>query len=190
MTLTMADMASSAREDEQVASKRGPRAGQPKRRTFTAAYKIKILERYDELEDPRERGALLRREGLYHSHIEYWRAARDKGALTALSEKSAGRPSRSQAEVENERLRKENEKLARELARTKAALEVVGKAHAPLEMLSESADSRIQVRGRATDQPGGGGAGAFAAGKGRLRAGRNQSRPLLICGVSVLASPL
>jgi transposase len=43
--------------------------------------------------------------------------------------------------VENERLRKENEKLARELARTKASLEVVGKAHALLEMLSESADS-------------------------------------------------
>jgi hypothetical protein len=93
----MADMASSTREDGQVASKRGPRAGQPKRRTFTAACKLKILERYEQLEDPRERGALLRREGLYHSHIEYWRAARDKGALTALSEKPAGRPSRSQA---------------------------------------------------------------------------------------------
>ena len=141
MTLTMADMASSTREDEQVASRRGSRAGQPKRRTFTAAYKLKILERYDELEDARERGALLRREGLYHSHIEYWRTARDKGALKALSEKPAGRPSRSAAEVENERLRKENEKLARELARTKAALEVVGKAHALLELLSESADS-------------------------------------------------
>ena len=137
----MADMASSAREDGQVASARGPRAGQPKRRTFTAAYKIRILELYDQLEDPRERGALLRREGLYHSHIEYWRQARDKGALTALSEKPAGRPSRSAAEVDNERLRKENEKLATELARTKAALEVVGKAHALLELLSESADS-------------------------------------------------
>jgi hypothetical protein len=137
----MADVTSSAREDGQVASRRGPRAGQPKRRTFTAAYKIKILERYDQLEVPAERGALLRREGLYHSHIEYWRAARDKGALTALSEKPAGRPSRSAAEVENERLRKENEKLATELARTRAALEVVGKAHALLEMLSESADS-------------------------------------------------
>jgi transposase-like protein len=136
----MADMASSAREDGQVASRRGPRAGQPKRRTFTAAYKLKILERYEQLEYPAERGALLRREGLYHSHIEYWRAARDKGALKALAEKPAGRPPRSPAEVENERLRKENEKLAAELARTKAALEVVGKAHALLELLSESAD--------------------------------------------------
>ena len=134
-------MASATREDEQVASGRGPRAGQPKRRTFTAAFKLKILERYDELEDPAERGALLRREGLYHSHIEYWRAARDKGALKALPEKPAGRPSRSAAGVENERLRKENEKLARELARAKAALEVAGKAHALLELLSESADS-------------------------------------------------
>lgn len=137
----MADMALAARQDEQVASGRGPRAGQPKRRTFTAAYKLKVLERYEQLEDPAERGALLRREGLYHSHIEYWRAARDKGALKALSVKAAGRPSRSPAEVENERLRKENEKLATELARTRAALEVVGKAHALLEMLSESADS-------------------------------------------------
>jgi transposase len=135
-------MASSAREDGQVTSRRGgPRAGQPKRRTFTAAYKRMILERYDQLEGPRERGALLRGEGLYHSHIEYWRAARDKGALTALSDKPAGRPARSRAEVENERLQKENERLTVELARTKAALEVVGKAHALLELLSESADS-------------------------------------------------
>lgn len=47
-----------------------PRAGEPKRRTFTAAYKVKMLERYDQLEDPRERGVLLRREWLYRSHIE------------------------------------------------------------------------------------------------------------------------
>ena len=71
---------------------------------------------------------LLRREWLYRSHIEYWRAARGWGALAALSDKPAGRrPSRSQAEVDSERLRKENEKLALGLARTKAALEVVGK---------------------------------------------------------------
>ena len=57
---------------------------------------------------------------------------RDKGAAGGLAEKPAGRPGRSAADAENERLRRENEKLAAELARTKAALEVVGKAHALL----------------------------------------------------------
>lgn len=139
MTLTVADMAASARQDGQVASKPSPRAGQPKRRTFTADYKLAILQQYEQLEDPRERGALLRREGLYHSHIEYWREARDKGALRALSDKPARQPAR-EAKTENEKLRKENERLTAELARTKAALEVVGKAHALLELLSESAE--------------------------------------------------
>jgi transposase-like protein len=99
--------------------------------------KLAIVEEYDQLADGRDRGALLRREGLYHSHIQQWREARDKG----LSGKPAGRPARSQAEVDNQRLRKENEKLAAELARTKAAIEVMGKAHALLELLSGSADS-------------------------------------------------
>ena len=53
-----------------------------------------------------------------------------------------GRPARDAAETENERLRREERRVSRvELARTKAALEVVGKAHALLELLSESADS-------------------------------------------------
>ena len=115
-----------------MASARGPRADRPKRRTFTPAYKLAIVEQYDQLAGARERGALLRREGLYHSHIQQWREAIEKGTLPALSSRPAGRPARSAAEVDNERLRKENEKLARELARTRAALEVVGKAHALL----------------------------------------------------------
>jgi transposase len=140
--MTMTDMASAAAgHDGAVASGEGPRAGQPKRRTFTAAYKARILREYDELESGRERGALLRREGLYSSHIDGWRKSRDAGAATGLAEKPAGRPGRSSEAVEIERLRKENEKLTAELTRTKAALEVVGKAHALLELLSESADS-------------------------------------------------
>src|SRR5271154_1844156 len=140
--MTMTDMASAAAgQDDVVASGKGPRAGQPKRRTFTAAYKTRILQEYDQLQTGRERGALLRREGLYSSHIDGWGKTREAGAVNGLADKPAGRPGRSTEAVENERLRKENEKLTAELTRTKAALEVVGKAHALLELLSESADS-------------------------------------------------
>jgi len=140
--MTLADMASAVPgHDGAVASGKGPRAGQPKRRSFTAAYKARIVQEFDRMQTGRERGALLRREGLYSSHIADWRKSRDAGAVNALADKPAGRPSRSTAEVEMERLRKENEKLTAELTRTRAALEVVGKAHALLELLSDSADS-------------------------------------------------
>ena len=136
--MTLADQAAMSGHDGQVSS---GKPGRPKRRAFTAAYKARILREYDQLESGRERGALLRREGLYSSHIDGWRKARDAGTVNGLAEKPAGRPGRSTGAVENERLRKENEKLTAELTRTKAALEVVGKAHALLELLSGSADS-------------------------------------------------
>jgi hypothetical protein len=102
---------------------------------------MKILDEWGRLTGPTERGALLRREGLYHSHIQKWREAREQGGLEGLAERPAGRPAAGKAETDNELLRKENERLAAELARTKAALDIVGKAHALLELLSESADS-------------------------------------------------
>ena len=136
--MTMTDMASAAAgHDGAVASGKGPRAGQPKRRAFTAAYKARILQEYDQLQTGRERGALLRREGLYSSHIDGWRKSRDAAAANGLADKPAGRPGRSSEAVENERLRKENEKLAAELTRTKAALEVVGKAFALLDCVAD-----------------------------------------------------
>lgn len=58
-------------------------APKPTRRTFTAEYKARILADYEAAPDG-ERGAVLRRERLYHSHIIDWRAARDAGALAAL----------------------------------------------------------------------------------------------------------
>ena len=124
-----------------MSSGEGPRSGRPRRRTFTAAYKARIVREYDQAAGPGERGALLRREGLYTSHISQWRNSRDAGAENGLEERPAGRPARSAESAEIEKLKKENEKLTAELARTKAALEVVGKAHALLELLSESADS-------------------------------------------------
>ena len=119
----------------------------PKRRIFTAEYKLRILEEYENAESPRDRAALLRREGIYTSTISEWRRTRDAAAPAAIPEGRPGRPARAAADAENERLlEKENEKLSAELARTKAALEIVGKAHALLEMLSESADSEKKPR--------------------------------------------
>lgn len=126
MTMTLAD---AARIDDGGVS---PRADRPKRRTFTAEYKAQILAEY-EAADHGERGAILRREGLYSSHITEWRKAAAAGATTALGPKSRDRRDR-----EIEQLRVRAEKAEAELARTRAALDIVGKAHALLETLSES----------------------------------------------------
>lgn len=113
-------------------------AARPRRRTFTADYKAEILDEYDALPvGSSERGALLRREGLYSSHLAEWRKARDAGAQQALAPKAKVR--RSAEQVELERLRRKNERLEAELERTKTALEITGKVHALLEQLSESA---------------------------------------------------
>jgi hypothetical protein len=116
-------------------------APRPKRRTFTSEYKLRIVAEYDAA--PRnEKGAVLRRERLYHSHVKEWRAARDAGALENLVDRRTGpaRAKKSAAEVENEKLRQQVARLEKDLARNKAALEVMGKASALLEMISESAD--------------------------------------------------
>ena len=123
-----------------IARASGPRADQPKRRTFTAEYKLKMIEEYDAATEPGAKGALLRREALYDSHIIAWRRARDTGALAGLSAKPAGRAKRPAAEVENERLRKQVAKLEARLEQTRTALDIMGKARALLEQLSESAD--------------------------------------------------
>ena len=140
MTMSMADLHAVPVDDGTVS----PRAGQPKRRTFTAEYKLAILAEYEAAE-PGAKGALLRREGLYSSHLVEWRRARDAGALAGLQPAPrADKPTPEQVEVE--RLRRANERLQRELAKTQAALEVVGKAHALLELLSESADPETRSR--------------------------------------------
>ena len=127
----------------------GPRSAQPKRRTFTAAYKLAMIEKYDAATEPGAKGALRRGEGLYDSHISYWRKARDSGALkssAAAAVPAAAGPAvahkgRPAGEAENERLRKRLAKAEVKLEQTRAALDIMGKAFALLEMLSESADS-------------------------------------------------
>lgn len=87
-----------------------------------------------------ERGALLRREGLYSSHISEWRRQRDAGAQEGLAAKPR-RAERTAEQRELARLRKRNAQLEGELERTKLALDITGKAHALLAQLSESADT-------------------------------------------------
>ena len=115
-------------------------AARPRRRSFTAEYKARILDEYDALPvGSTERGALLRREGLYSSHLAEWRKARDAGAQHGLAPKPKAK--RSAEQVELERLRRRNDRLEAELAKTRSALDVMGKLHALLEGLSESADT-------------------------------------------------
>jgi transposase-like protein len=116
-------------------------APRPKRRTFPAEYKLRIVAEYDAA-PAGEKGAILRRERLYHSHIIEWRQARDAGAMATLADRrtSPARPKQAAEQAELERLRKKVARLEKDLAKRDAALEVMGKAHALLEMLSESAD--------------------------------------------------
>lgn len=116
----------------------GPRSDRPKRRTFTAEYKAAILAEYDAA-DRGGRGGILRREGLYSSHIIEWRKAAQAGAAAGLEPATRNRRERER-DREVERLRARAEKAEAELARSRAALDLMGKAHALLETLSESAE--------------------------------------------------
>ena len=137
MTMTTGSLNDHA--DPEVKESHPDPAARARRRTFTAEYKAGILDEYDALPaGSDQRGALLRREGLYASHIAEWSKAREAGARSALEPK--GRPKRSREQVELEKLRQRTIALEAELERTKLALEITGKAHALLGMLCESAD--------------------------------------------------
>jgi transposase len=108
-------------------------------RTYSAAYKTRILEEYDGL-DKAGKGALLRREGLYTSLISAWRIQRDQGARAALA-KPAGRPPADTRDKEIARLRKENERLSAELGKAQKVIEVQGKLSALLGQLATDSPS-------------------------------------------------
>ena len=109
-----------------------------RRRRFTAKYKLEILAAYDAAPDG-DKGALLRREGLYSSHIVQWRQARDAGALAGLAV-PRGRKRRDPQAERIARLEAEKRQLEQELAKTRFVVDVQAKLHALLETLSESAE--------------------------------------------------
>lgn len=116
-----------------------PRAGGPsRRRSFSPAQKITHLQAYEAACADGEGGAYLRREGLYSSLISQWRRLRDAGVLEGKAPGAkVGRPNADQAEIA--RLRRQLGEAERRLATTETALEIMGKAHALLEQISESA---------------------------------------------------
>ena len=95
--------------DPEVSSRSG-------RRRFSAAYKADIVRKADACKESGEIGALLRREGLYSSHLVDWRRQRDEGGLAQLAPKKRGRkPKHDPQAVEIAKLQRENERLAERL---------------------------------------------------------------------------
>jgi transposase len=108
-------------------------------RTWSAAYKARILAEYESL-DKAGKGALLRREGIYSSLISAWRQQRDQGALQALA-KPAGRPQADPADRENARLRARVARLEADLDKARRVIEVQGKLSALLGQLATDSTS-------------------------------------------------
>lgn len=103
----------------------------PKRRSFSAEYKLKVLKEADAAKKPGELGALLRREGLYSSHLSSWRRQRDAGELG----RKRGRKGADPIEKENAELRRRAERAEAELAKARKVIEVQGNVSALLEDL-------------------------------------------------------
>ena len=94
-----------------------------KRRNFSAEYKLRILAEADACIERGDVGALLRREGLYSSHLDKWRMQRRRGVLRALAPQKRGPKVDSQA-AEIARLRRENERLQARLEQAETIIEV------------------------------------------------------------------
>lgn len=105
----------------------------PKRRQFTAEYKRSIVAQAEACRDDGAIGALLRREGLYSSHLTTWRRQKEQGELDALAPKKRGRKSTANPLAEeNQSLRKENARLSRRLEQAELIIDVQKKVSALL----------------------------------------------------------
>ena len=106
-------------------------------RQYTAEYKKRILDEADPCTTSTERGALVRREGLYSSHLFAWRRQRAQGALDGLTPKKRG-PKTDPLATENARLQREIERLQTQLQRAETIIEVQKKLSQLLGLSSEA----------------------------------------------------
>lgn len=108
------------------------------RRQYTAEYKLRILRELDGSSGTGETGALLRREGLYSSHLTSWRRQRERGELDGLLPQKRG-PKQDPQAVELARLKRENEQLRERLRKAELIIDVQKKVAQMLGELSEAA---------------------------------------------------
>jgi len=127
----------------------------PRRRTFTAKYKLRILEEADACTEIGAVGALLRREGLYSSHLSSWRRQRKGGVLSALKPKKRGRKGKVQTPE------------AKRIAELESKLRVAEREKRKLEAKLRRADLLLEIQKKASelleiplDQPGSNGSGS------------------------------
>ncbi len=110
-------------------------AERPRRRRFGAEYKLRVLREAEACTRKGEIGAMLRREGLYTSHLTAWRKQRDAGALEGLAPRKRGPRPPSREQVENRALRQRLERTEVELETARRVIEVQGNVSALLEDL-------------------------------------------------------
>jgi transposase-like protein len=126
--------------DDGVVSAPSNPDGPTRRRSFTPSQKLKYLAEYETACETGQGAAFLRRAGLYSSLISEWRRQRDAGLFEGKNPgDTVGLPTAAQAE--NARLKAQLRKAESELSMARTALEIMGKAHALLEQISESADT-------------------------------------------------
>ena len=155
------DGAAAGREDQRAVGELGFGAGgraapagvvpdpelveRAKRRSFTARYKLEILAKADACTAPGEIGELLRREGLYTSHLTYWRKQRRDGALQELG-KPRGRKPADRRDAEIAELRRRAERAESELEKARRVIEIQGNVSALLEQMLDTEGATARKR--------------------------------------------
>jgi transposase-like protein len=112
----------------------------PKRRQFTAEYKLRILREADACKGSGEIGALLRREGLYSSHLVLWRRQREQAAHTELKSRKRGPKPKAQ-DPRVKQLEREKARLERRLKHAETIIEIQKKVHELLGIPLKNLDS-------------------------------------------------
>ena len=100
----------------------------PKRRQFTIEYKLRVLKEADACKEPGAIGALLRREGLYSSHLVLWRRQREQAASTQLKSRKRG-PKAKVQDPRIKQLERDKARLERRLKRAETIIEIQKKVH-------------------------------------------------------------